>query len=224
MAAWGVIEWLRFGGRSNGPFLDLNAFGALFYLAVPPAFIALAQVHSRRARAALAAFIALCLLALFATVSRGAIGILLLLLAPLILGLRRSGAPWRAPAAILLVLVGFAYGTVRYLPENPVTRAVVNLSADQSTQDRLAMWRSALDIWRERPVTGMGLGSYKLHYLHYRSPEERSSTRRSGPQRLSANPGRRRPASAGALDPGGSGHADPGRAALAPAGSNLCPR
>jgi O-antigen ligase len=176
MAAWGVIEWLRFGGRSNGPFLDLNAFGALFYLAVPPAFLALARTHARGARAALCGGIALCLLALFATASRGAIGILILLLAPLILGLRRSGTPWRMPAAILLVLVGLAYGAVRYLPENPVTREVVNLGADQSTQDRLAMWRSAVDIWRERPLMGQGLGSYKLHYLHYRSPEERSSS------------------------------------------------
>ena len=95
MAAWGVIEWLRFGGRSNGPFLDYNAFGALFYLAVPPAFLALARAHSPRARMGLTGFIALCLLALFATASRGAIGILLLLLAPLLLGLWRSGTPWR---------------------------------------------------------------------------------------------------------------------------------
>ncbi|MGK2925919.1 MAG: O-antigen ligase family protein [Lysobacterales bacterium] len=176
MAAWGVVEWLRFGGRSNGPFLDYNAFGALFYLAVPPAFLALARTSSRRARMALAAFIALCLLALFATASRGAIGILLLLLAPLLLGLRRAGTPWRAPAAMLLILVGLAYGAVRYLPENPVTREVVNLGADQSTQDRLAMWQSTLNIWRDRPLMGQGLGSYKLHYLHHRSPDERSSS------------------------------------------------
>ena len=65
---------------------------------------------------------------------------------------------------------------MRYLPENPVTREVVNLGADQSTQDRLAMWRSTLDIWRERPLMGQGLGSYKLHYLHHRSPAERSSS------------------------------------------------
>ncbi len=176
MAAWGVVEWLRFGGRSNGPFLDYNAFGALFYLAVPPAFLALARASSRRARMALMGFIALCLLALFATASRGATGILLLLLAPLLLGLRRAGTPWRAPAAVLLVLVGLAYGAVRYLPEHPVTREVVNLGTDQSTQDRLAMWRSTLDIWRERPLMGQGLGSYKLHYLHHRSPAERSSS------------------------------------------------
>jgi O-antigen ligase len=176
VAVWGVIEWLRFGDRSNGPFLDYNAFGALFYLAVPPAFLALAQARSLRVRAALVGFLALCLWALFATLSRGATGILLLLLAPLILGLRRAGVPWRAPAAMLLVLVGLAYGTVRYAPAHPVTREVVNLSADQSTQDRLAMWRATLDIWRERPLLGMGLGSYKLHYLHYRSPEEHTST------------------------------------------------
>jgi len=176
VAVWGVIEWLRFSNRSNGPFLDFNAFGALFYLAVPPAFIALAGAHSRRARTALAGFIALCLWALFATASRGATGILLLLLAPLLLGLRRSGTPWRAPTAMLLMLIGLAYGAVRYLPENPVTREVVDLSADQSTQDRLAMWRATLDIWRERPLTGMGLGSYKLHYLHHRSPAEVTSS------------------------------------------------
>lgn len=176
VALWGVIEWLRFGDRSNGPFLDYNAFGALFYLAVPPAFLALAQARSLRIRAALIGFIGLCLWALFATASRGATGVLLLLLAPLILGLRRSGMPWHGPAAVLLILVGLAYGAVRYLPENPVTREVVNLGTDQSTQDRLAMWRSTLDIWRERPLLGMGLGSYKLHYLHYRSPNEHSSS------------------------------------------------
>lgn len=176
MAAWGVIEWLRLSNRSNGPFLDFNAFGALFYLAVPPAFLALTRAPARAARMALMGFIALCLLALFATASRGAIGILLLLLAPLLLGLRRAGAPWRAPAAMLLILVGLAYGAVRYLPEHPVTREVVNLGADQSTQDRLAMWRSTLAIWRERPLTGQGLGSYKLHYLHHRSPAEVTST------------------------------------------------
>lgn len=176
LAVWGVIEWLRFGGRSNGPFLDLNAFGALFYLAVPGVFLALARARNRRARVALIAVLALMLWALFATVSRGAIGVLLLMLPPLLIGLRRAAMPWRAPAAILLVLTGLAWGTVRYLPDAPVTREVVNLAGDQSTQDRLAMWRSTLAMWCERPVTGQGLGSYKLHYLHHRTPDERSSS------------------------------------------------
>ena len=176
LAVWGVVEWLRYGGRSNGPFLDLNAFGALFYLAIPPAVVALALSPARRARLILGGFLALCLWALFATASRGAIGILLLMIVPLVLGLRRAGTAWRAPTAILLVLTALAYGIVRYVPETPVTREVVNLGSDQSTQDRLAMWRSTLEMWRERPLIGQGLGSYKLHYLHYRSPEEITST------------------------------------------------
>jgi O-antigen ligase len=175
-ALWGVIEWLQTGNRSNGPFLDFNAFGALFYLAIPPAMVALAVSSTRRARLILGSFLALCLWALFATASRGAIGILGLMLVPLVLGLRRAGTAWRAPVAMLLVLGALAYGVVRYAPEAPVTRELVRLGTDQSTQDRLAMWRSASQMWADRPWMGQGLGSYKLHYLHYRSPEEITST------------------------------------------------
>lgn len=175
-AIWGIVEWLQTGNRSNGPFLDFNAFGALFYLAISPAVVALAIAPARRTRLILGGFLALCLWALFATASRGAIGILLLMIVPLVLGLRRAGTAWRAPAAMLLALTALAYGIVRYAPEAPVTREVVSLGSDQSTQDRLAMWRSAYRMWRDRPLTGQGLGSYKLHYLHYRSPDEITST------------------------------------------------
>lgn len=175
-AIWGIVEWLETGNRSNGPFLDFNAFGALFYLAIPPAVVALTLAATRRTRSILGGLLALCLWALFATASRGAIGILVLMIVPLVLGLRHAGMAWRAPTAILLVLTALAYGIVRYVPETPVTREVVNLGSDQSTQDRLAMWHSAYQMWRERPLIGQGLGSYKLHYLHYRSPEEITST------------------------------------------------
>ena len=55
------------------------------------------------------------------------------------------------------------------------TRSVENISADVSNVERLNRWVSAWRMFRERPLTGFGPGTYQFVYIPYQ--EERLTNR-----------------------------------------------
>ncbi len=178
-AALGLWEFLLAPGRrANGPFLDYNAYGALFNVFLLPAYARYAALPSYRGLAPrlLEALMALCLIVLLATYSRGAIGALVLLWPALALligwaGYRRARAP-----IVFLGLAGLAYLLTHVLPAQVTDRPVLALGEDTSTQARLMMWRSTLAAWQEHPWLGTGLSTFKLHYLRFRNPAETGSS------------------------------------------------
>jgi len=176
LAIWGSIQYLLTAHRARGPFLDVNAYAALFYLFLFPAFIGYARsALGSRWRRLYFAFIVLALLALFATYSRGAIGVFLLLLPLLMLALWRARQPVLRPSLSLLLTAALAYAVVKWAVPN-IDRPVADLAGDPSTQARLLIWRSTWAIWWDHPWLGIGLGSFKLHYLRYRNPAEIGSS------------------------------------------------
>ncbi len=176
LAVWGLVEYVYTAHRARGPFLDINAYAALFYLFLCPAFIGYAQsAPGSRSRRLYFAFLALALPALFATYSRGAIGVFLLLLPLLLLALRRARQPVLRPGLSLLLTAALAYAAVKWAVPN-IERPVADLAGDPSTQARLLIWRSAWAIWRDHPWLGTSLGSFKLYYLRYRNPAEIGSS------------------------------------------------
>ncbi|WP_373316900.1 O-antigen ligase family protein [Streptomyces sulfonofaciens] len=75
-------------------------------------------------------------------------------------GLRRAVAAGAALAAALVVLVaGIGVGG-SMLEQRLSSITHVTDAPDQSVVDRYTMWSAALGMWRERPVTGVGLKGF----------------------------------------------------------------
>lgn len=52
------------------------------------------------------------------------------------------------------------------------TLSVTNISSDASNAERLNRWSCAWRMFRDRPLTGYGPGTYQFEYLAYQRPEE----------------------------------------------------
>ncbi|MEU6590725.1 O-antigen ligase family protein [Streptomyces sp. NPDC046881] len=78
-------------------------------------------------------------------------------------GLRRALKAGAAAVAAGVVLVGgFGVGTTM-LQERFDSITQVTDAPDQSVTDRYTMWAAATDMWRDRPLTGVGLKGFPEH-------------------------------------------------------------
>ncbi|MEG3628718.1 O-antigen ligase family protein [Streptomyces poriticola] len=81
----------------------------------------------------------------------------------LLAGVRRALAVGAAVVAAGVVLVGgFGLGTA-LLQERVGSITQVADAPDQSVTDRYAMWSAAVGMWREQPLTGVGLKGFREH-------------------------------------------------------------
>ncbi|WP_121747062.1 O-antigen ligase family protein [Streptomyces sp. E2N166] len=128
--------------------------------------VGLALGHGPARRRALAAGCAIALLLPLAlSFSRGAwIATAVTCAAQLLLaGARRALKVGAAVVAAGVVLVGgFGAGTAM-LQERVGSITQVTDSPDQSVTDRYTMWAAAAGMWRERPLTGVGLKGFPEH-------------------------------------------------------------
>ena len=174
---WGIAEYISTGNRITGPFLDFNSYGALFnvfFFSALTRYLALDDLHPRghlttRLHEGL---LLICLAALLATYSRGAIATWSVLL---VMTLWLAG--WhkllqRKRVIILAIIIAFAAIFVATFKQTEIARPLVDLAADKSTQGRVMVWKAAWEIYKDHPWLGIGLGTHKLHYAYYRDPRE----------------------------------------------------
>jgi O-antigen ligase len=102
------------------------------------------------------------------------------------LGQSHRGALVFVTLILLLALVG-ALGGFRLLPAGITqrltsffpfvgvndVRAIEVTDANYASLERLAFWRAALDMWRERPWLGIGFGNYQAIYPQFSLPKWR---------------------------------------------------
>ncbi|MFF8656526.1 O-antigen ligase family protein [Streptomyces huasconensis] len=121
--------------------------------------------HAPRQRWTAAVCAALLTVPLALSFSRGAwiataaacLGVLLLA------GARRAGRVLLAGGAAAVVLVaGLGVGSAM-LQQRLSSITQVTGTPDQSVTDRYTMWAASADMWRERPVTGVGLKGFPDH-------------------------------------------------------------
>ncbi|MGA4850252.1 O-antigen ligase family protein [Streptomyces sp. G5(2025)] len=121
--------------------------------------------HAPRQRWTAAVCAALLTVPLALSFSRGAwiataaacLGVLLLA------GARRAGRVLLAGGAAAVVLVaGLGVGSAM-LQQRLSSISQVTGAPDQSVTDRYTMWAASADMWRERPVTGVGLKGFPDH-------------------------------------------------------------
>lgn len=78
-------------------------------------------------------------------------------------GLRRAVKVGAVVAAAVVILVGgFGVGSAM-LQERISSITQVTDAPDQSVTDRYTMWAAAVDMWREHPLTGVGLKGFPDH-------------------------------------------------------------
>ncbi|MBA2806274.1 O-antigen ligase family protein [Streptomyces sp. KM273126] len=75
-------------------------------------------------------------------------------------GLRRAVGIFAAVAAVGVILVGGLGIGSALLQERMSSITQVTDAPDQSVNDRYTMWAAAVDMWREQPLTGVGLKSF----------------------------------------------------------------
>ncbi|WP_438293203.1 O-antigen ligase family protein [Streptomyces sp. HUAS TT7] len=121
-------------------------------------------VSRARRRAALACA-ALLLLPLAVSFSRGAwIATAVAATALLLLsGLRRALAVLAVIAAATVVLVGASGSGTQMLQDRLASITQVESAPDQSVTDRYTMWAAADLMWRQSPLTGVGLKGFPDH-------------------------------------------------------------
>jgi O-antigen ligase len=81
----------------------------------------------------------------------------------LLAGLRLAARTLTLLLAAGVVLVGGAGVGTQMIGERLTSITEVTSSPDQSVTDRYAMWAAAVGMWREHPVTGVGLKGFPQH-------------------------------------------------------------
>lgn len=78
-------------------------------------------------------------------------------------GLRRAAKVGAAVAAVAVILVGGLGVGTAMLQERIDSISQVADAPDQSVVDRYTMWAAAVDMWRDHPLTGVGLKGFPDH-------------------------------------------------------------
>ncbi|MGH6997024.1 MAG: O-antigen ligase family protein, partial [Phenylobacterium sp.] len=176
---WDWIAW----DKSNFPIDSIwSTFGnpnhlAGFLAALLPVGLALALVATtRRVRLAIAALgVAALVELLFTGTVGGWLGAVAGLMAAGIVLLPELRARWRlvAGAAVAVVVIvvsaGFAIGPRRGLGAQ--FTAAFDLKGASTANQRLAYWRAALVMARERPLVGVGPDMYELRFSRHQDAE-----------------------------------------------------
>jgi O-antigen ligase len=172
---WQVVEHIGYG-LPVGPLIDRNAFAALMNLLwFPAAYLFLTNTQSRGKTVLFGFGLFTISMALFATASRGGIATWLLLL-PLLLwaGWRYTHAKWWVVAIPLMALLAYIISANLGADTNIANRSYA-LSQDASTNARLLLWKSAIQMVCAHPLTGTGWGTFIGIYPAFRSPLENST-------------------------------------------------
>ncbi|MCA1221756.1 O-antigen ligase family protein [Streptomyces sp. 8L] len=78
-------------------------------------------------------------------------------------GVRRAVAVALVAGALGVVLIGGAGVGSQMVSQRLASITQVTDDPDQSVTDRYTMWAAALDMWRQDPVTGVGLKGFPAH-------------------------------------------------------------
>lgn len=148
-------------GRAVGGSGDPNFFGMYEVMTIPLALMLAAEARSGALRNALYAAIAVLVLAVFASVSRG--GLLTLLVVGMVMLVAPARALFRSrrQKAGVLATVGAGALVALVLSASAVTARVESVSSSDVTgSGRTALWRAAWTSIGERPILGLGFGGF----------------------------------------------------------------
>lgn len=176
-AMWGIWQVYANIGRGHaiGPLTDRNAFAALLNMLWFPAVFLFVSRRYNQKNAWLGLLLGFGLfiisMALFATTSRGGIGIWLLLL-PLVLWSGYRYTKSRITIELVVLIALLAYVSSVFLLQASIVDRNFDLSNDTSIGARFMMWQSSVNMMLAHPLIGTGWGTWADFYPAYRLPRE----------------------------------------------------
>lgn len=161
----GRVFWLFDCGvpSAMGPFVYYNQYAAFMETVLPPA---LAGVLERRDRAWLYALMAAVMIASVAAAgSRAGTAVLAVeAVAALAVWRRRSGAPWRRLALMAAAVLALTVGLAAAMGWSPL---LSKLARPDPWGERRHLTLASIEMLRDRPVFGYGLGTWPVAYPAY---------------------------------------------------------
>ncbi len=170
----------EFGTRAHLPLADPNNLAALFNLALFPVLANLFAPQERKIRTAVYIFLSLLLFCgLLATESRGGLIVFVLCLAMMFSIMHGSVLRNWKTLTLFVALAAAAFIAFAWPDNVRFTEKLAGLSdinTDSASQARLAIWAAALQMFKDNPLLGTGLGTFYLYYPAYRLPGADDST------------------------------------------------
>lgn len=185
LSVWAIIQFFflnaYFMGQARHPLSDPSSLGALFSLALFCAIGLLLMARTKRQAALSTALSALLLCGMLSTVSRGPVfalvpglGVLGVLLWPQL----RAKKMW----LIGILAAGVCFYGLTTLNFEKRFDLGGRIEAGLATPDpqeggqRMHIWTSTLEMIKDRPWRGTGIGTYAQYYPEYRSYAVRDAT------------------------------------------------
>jgi len=180
LAVWALVQYFfflgQYGPRIHNPFLDPNNFSVVLYIG----FLMLAgfvmTASSRKWVVVGACLMALFFTAILTTHSRGAMIVIAIALATMLVLLRNPLKIRALRAAIVAATITLP---ILFLSALNAVRGGRSLStlvevSGHTVSDRILQWKSALMMIADHPFMGTGLGAFYYFYPLYRSRDDLS--------------------------------------------------
>ncbi len=160
---------VRTSHRAQGPVGESNRFAQVMLMLAPLAFFQLRHNPSRSLRWMAGAALLMSLSGVFLSYSRGAF-LILVVMALMMVGMRlvswRQAAGAAAVGLLMVIIVAPGYllrvGSIRGVES--LYNANAEVEADGATRGRMTEMLSAVNVFLDHPVLGVGPGQYKDHY------------------------------------------------------------
>ena len=175
-AIWQVLNNIGYGW-AVGPLVDRNVFAALMNLLwFPAVYLFLANKPPSNYKLYILLGIGLFMIstALFATSSRGGIGVWLIL-QPVMLWAGWVYTKSKQPLLIIICITIAAYLVSALVLNSSVADRTFVLTQDASTNARIMLWQSSIKMSLTHPFLGVGWGTFVGYYPAFRLPLENST-------------------------------------------------
>ena len=172
-AVWGLLEFLTQDGRATGPGIDPNSWASvlnLFFFVLLSIYLS-ARLSTRYSIVVLGAM-AIVSMAMFSAYSRIAnLNFVAALMFVLVLSC--FSAQLRRQAGVVLLVAVMSYITVASIRSSEDATShdegyTLNVESIGWSQ-RFSQWQAGLAQYRDHPVVGSGLGTFKVLYPQYRT-------------------------------------------------------
>lgn len=179
---WTLYQYAFLFGEETGlrvkhPFLDPNNLAVFLNMALLPLIALTFWVRDRKLAVALGVLGLLFFTALLATNSRTALlsaGVGFVVLLPFLI--RQTRHPGLVAALLVATIIG-AVLLANLVMEGALLaymQAILDFETSVSMQDRLALWLSSLNIFKDHLWLGTGLATFFYYYPQYRQPTDNS--------------------------------------------------
>lgn len=177
-AGWLLLQYFTTGGRSNGPFLDANAAGALVNLfLVPLLIVGWCRPWHRHNSALFAGLVLFFSAALLTTFSRGAIGTALIVALTSAIGMLLFGVRYsRANMGVSVLAITVACALVALGPQAAFNHLTQDPQSGHFLLGRILIWKSTWAMYLQHPWLGNGLSTFSMLYPAHRSLMETGTT------------------------------------------------